>query len=183
MERKSSNMSKRVGYIDTIKFFVMFLVICGHLIQNGSIHANLEDWREDKMFLFIYSFHMPLFTLLSGIFFENSLKLTVKDFFSKKLRQLLVPGWTWGLCITLLVFCVSSLGFNCYVSKVSSLVFPYWFLTQLFFCNVVCYFSLKYLSKNKLLAATLTCLLMAFMPYASIMNFNSLLPYFWGEIV
>lgn len=54
-------MNKRFDFIDGVKFFAMFLCVLGHMIQNGSYHPGTEDWTEDNLFLFVYSFHMPLF--------------------------------------------------------------------------------------------------------------------------
>lgn len=68
--------TKRIGYLDGVKFIAMLLCIQEHLIQNGSYHASAEEWTADPMFLFIYSFHMQLFLFISGMFFGNNAKLT-----------------------------------------------------------------------------------------------------------
>lgn len=56
---------KRVLYLDITKGLAIFLVVWGHII--GS--------REDSSFSLmsyniIYSFHMPIFAIISGLFFN-----------------------------------------------------------------------------------------------------------------
>lgn len=48
--------------IDTLKGFLIILVILGHLI------GSLNVYGGDKIWNFIYTFHMPLFVLISGYF-------------------------------------------------------------------------------------------------------------------
>lgn len=65
-------MTERIKYIDAAKGFAILLMIFGHM----KIH-NL-NW-------IIYSFHMPLFFILSGFFF-NPIKSV-----SKRAKSLLIP--------------------------------------------------------------------------------------------
>lgn len=65
-------MTERIKYIDAVKGFAVLLMIFGHM----KIH-NL-NW-------IIYSFHMPLFFILSGFFF-NPIKSV-----SKRAKSLLIP--------------------------------------------------------------------------------------------
>ncbi len=52
-------MKQRLEYIDILRGFAIFLVVLGHVLE----HAGLKD---DFLFYFIYSFHMPLFICISG---------------------------------------------------------------------------------------------------------------------
>ena len=62
--------NKRDNFIDFLKGVGIFLVILGH-------HQNsINGW--------IYSFHMPLFFLLAGVFHKNEEKYF--DFFKKKIK-------------------------------------------------------------------------------------------------
>lgn len=49
----------RVEYIDTLKGLLIILVIFGHT----GINSNIQKW--------IYSFHMPLFLIISGFFYKE----------------------------------------------------------------------------------------------------------------
>lgn len=49
-------------WLDNTKFFLMFLVVLGHvalLVNNNVSHS---------IYLFIYAFHMPLFFMIAGLF-------------------------------------------------------------------------------------------------------------------
>lgn len=64
MESNVGLINRRNTFADSIKFFLMFLVVYGHLMQEhiegNSVNATI--------YCFIYTFHMPLFLLLSGYF-------------------------------------------------------------------------------------------------------------------
>jgi fucose 4-O-acetylase-like acetyltransferase len=79
-------MSKtRIEYFDAIKAFAIFLVVYGHTLQ------YLDKLQTGKcLHDFIYSFHMPLFMVVSG-YFASSLQNNIYPFITKKLRQLILP--------------------------------------------------------------------------------------------
>ena len=52
------NMQKRIEYIDTAKAIGILLVILGHC----------KFLYRPELGIFIYSFHMPLFFVISGMF-------------------------------------------------------------------------------------------------------------------
>ena len=63
-------MTERITAIDSLKFFLIFLVLIGHCLDIG-----LDQHLNNSIFRLIYSFHMPVFVLLSGMMFkEKSLK-------------------------------------------------------------------------------------------------------------
>lgn len=68
--------TKRIKYIDTIKGFAILLVVMGHAIAWQfdnflSLLGNANDYRIYFWWLFIYSFHMPLFMFVSGYLFHR----------------------------------------------------------------------------------------------------------------
>lgn len=75
----------RITYIDLIKGFAIFLVVWGHIDTIQPIKSV------------IYSFHMPLFFILSGFFmnFQKGARVNVK----KLLRNLIIPYFATGLFI------------------------------------------------------------------------------------
>ena len=74
----------RLTYIDIAKGFAMLCIITGHF---GIVTANR----------FVYTFHVPLFFLISGYFLST--RLDLKAFVKKKVRQLIVPYYVTGLTI------------------------------------------------------------------------------------
>lgn len=60
-------MKKRYEYLDFARGISVLLVIIGHMV---SLSHGLGQW--------IYSFHIPIFFIISGIliFFKNEIKLS-----------------------------------------------------------------------------------------------------------
>ena len=81
MDKKSENNSSvkpRVAAWDNIKLFLIFCVIIGHFV---GVLGNVT--RPMQMtYLFIYSFHMPLFLFIAGYFhsYKDTKKKVVYNF-------------------------------------------------------------------------------------------------------
>ena len=77
-------------YINAAKGIAIFLMLWGHCIQYCCV--NSFDYFEDPVFKAIYSFHMPLFMLLSGYVFSFSLaKRDFKTLVVRRTQSLLQP--------------------------------------------------------------------------------------------
>ena len=71
-----SNIKERVYKFDNIKFLTIMLVVVGHIIES---FINDSDMFK-SLFIFIYTFHMPLFIFISGLFqkrFSDTNKLQI----------------------------------------------------------------------------------------------------------
>lgn len=73
---------KRITWVDTAKGIGVFLVVLGHLWYR-SPHEIINQM--------IYSFHMPMFFVLSGFLFDINNK-TKSEFIKRKAFNLLVPA-------------------------------------------------------------------------------------------
>ena len=69
---------ERVVWIDLLKAFGILLVMLGHIYQ-----------KNDMLYHWIYSFHVPLFFFLSGIFFVKADNFRV--FIIKRWNTLILP--------------------------------------------------------------------------------------------
>ncbi len=71
LESMGSALSNRVWYFDNVKALLIFLVVLGHVVE-----AGLKTGRPGAMvtYLFIYTFHMPLFIFLAGYFSKRALR-------------------------------------------------------------------------------------------------------------
>ena len=67
----------RIEWIDAVKAFAILLMIFGHTLDT-----------ESKIFAYIYSFHMPLFIIVSGFFYKDVKFCTL---LSKNIKGLLFP--------------------------------------------------------------------------------------------
>lgn len=92
-------MRQRIIWIDELKAFAIILVVMGHVLISRFL-PQFTVWHD-----VIYSFHMPLFMFLSGLFaykateaVERGMK---KKYIGNKFRQLLLPVIFGGgiLCI------------------------------------------------------------------------------------
>lgn len=98
-------MEERNTQIDSLKFFLIFLVLVGHCLDIG-----LSSYLNNSLFRFIYSFHMPVFVLLSGMMFKEKgfRALMGGYFFNSHILSIPSSVWRknislhWGLCYRLL---------------------------------------------------------------------------------
>ncbi|MBO5857459.1 MAG: acyltransferase family protein, partial [Clostridia bacterium] len=63
------NKDEERRFINVLKGLLAFLVLYGHVIQVFYTDSKGEFWL-DPVFECIYSFHMPLFMLISGYLFS-----------------------------------------------------------------------------------------------------------------
>ena len=91
----------RISYFDNVKFVLIVSVVVGHLLKfGGTLH---HDYAK-AVFVLIYSFHMPLFVFVSGLFLNRG-KMTwgktwrrAGEFFLLGvLAKLLRAVWPWLL--------------------------------------------------------------------------------------
>lgn len=81
----------RNNFIDIIKGVAIFLMLWGHCIQYCLAGSEI-DFFENTVFKIIYSFHMPLFMLVSGyLFFYSFSKRDLKALLIHKTQSLLQP--------------------------------------------------------------------------------------------
>ncbi len=57
-------MGNRIQKWDLLKLFLMFCVVLGHF---ADVHAKENEFTQ-SLYLLIYTFHMPLFIFISGLF-------------------------------------------------------------------------------------------------------------------
>lgn len=88
-------MKKRIAGYENFKFFLMILVVLGHIIEN---EYSLERQTVQASFMAIYFFHMPAFIFLSGLMNRVDGKIKWKKVFSY-----VVLGYAYKLVNTLLV--------------------------------------------------------------------------------
>lgn len=93
---------KRLIWIDSLKGWLMILVVLGHAIQSSLGDACFQN----HLWNLIYSFHMPAFMAISGWFaFSNTSKnINVGSLCKRRFNQLMVPYLSWSL-LRLCHFC------------------------------------------------------------------------------
>ena len=92
-------MARRADWVDYAKGIGIFLVVYAHLLSSG-YHAHLDI--DEYFFYFsdslVYSFHMPLFFFLAGLFVGQSyLKRGIKSYLTQKIQALAYPCLIWSV--------------------------------------------------------------------------------------
>lgn len=145
---------KRNKLIDLLKGVAIFLVVMGHATQWLSNYDT-----SNRLFIIIYSFHMPLFMFLSGFVSFNS-RREVK--LGRRFLTLVIPFFAW--------FLVRELTYK-YPYRLSSFIDDFqlllfdpttgrWFLWILFFLCLLLFIALKINKKNEelILLIMISCL-------------------------
>lgn len=157
--------NKRLLRFDLLKIYACYLVIWGHAIM----HLYVSDYIANSIYRFVYSFHMSLFMMISGLFASSSMKLDVKPFIVKKAKQLLYPCIIWGLIV--LLFADGSRALEIGLSHITLFGImsdfywysDFWFLKSCFICYCLAYFGAKTKLKTWLWV-TITLLLSQLIP-------------------
>lgn len=126
-------MQIRYSWLDSLRGLAIFLVVIGHVIQFLYCHDN-DGYRKCIDWNIIYSFHMPLFFMISGYSYD-----ICKDRFTirKRAKQLLVPFAIWAL--------INAIYNNSlYIWRLEYFIISpsnggLWFLYALFFISVIYY--------------------------------------------
>lgn len=138
--------------IDILKGIAIILVIVGHIIQYTAFDSY--DFFENKIFIFIYSFHMPLFMIISGYLFYNTVvNKDVLTIIKSRLKSLLYPL----IIFTIIGYYVNELlnliinhnFYGFYYSNWLGQLGGYWFIWSIIASISVILIS-NTLSKNKL---------------------------------
>jgi acyltransferase len=153
--------ASRVLFVDIARIYGVALVFYGHIIESymkaGSPVAAMH-------YKFVYSFHMPLFFILSGYIAKEQLANTEFSLYLKrKVASRLVPYLFLSLLLIIPTFWTTdfTVGLELptvdgYVKGVAATVlagFPYfniptWFLICLFVVEMMHYFTSRFLTSN-----------------------------------
>lgn len=137
-------MKNRDSYFDNAKFFLILLVVFGHIIRS---------FIDDSPFLmnvykFVYTFHMPAFILISGYFAKSFRK---KGYVKKIAKKLILPYLIFQGIYSVYYYFIENKG-----EMVLDPLDPHWslwFLVSLFFWNILLFAVTKFDTKWALLLA------------------------------
>jgi len=88
-------MGTREEWVDNLKGIAIYLVVLGHCIQYMWYHN--VNFDGNFLFQFIYSFHMALFSMVSGyLFYYFAGRYSLVDGLRRKVRAILIPCLAWG---------------------------------------------------------------------------------------
>lgn len=163
-------VASRDNRLDSIKGFLIILVVLGHLI--GECGTGVIS---GKVWTFIYTFHMPLFVLVSG--YLTKIK-DDKNSFWKGIKKIAIP---------FAFFQVISL-FLCVVNNkqigLTTFIIPYWtlwYLVSLMLWRITLQFSPKFLLDSPVVylsIAVVISILCGLIPHGRIMSIQRTLNFY-----
>lgn len=166
-------MKVRDERIDSIKYWLIVLVIAGHLLMRKEFATSTAC---SVLWNWIYIFHMPLFVFISGQF---SQKKTRND--SGKA--------IWKLFEPLIIFHVVGLLFYVDSLSIRNILTPWyvlWYLLSLIYWRLMLQIipdKILRHTKLVLISAFLISILAGFLPFNRVLSIQrtlSLMPFFWG---
>ena len=133
MGRKRGQRLNRLDYLDFTKGFAMIFVVFGHALAIESTNY-IMNWA--------YSFHMPIFFIISGCLLKykenNGKRYTIKT----KCYSLLIPYLYFCIANIIIEFILSKFNINIFIYGIERTVTFYgisslWFVSALFMGEIV----------------------------------------------
>lgn len=140
--------SRRVDWVDRARGVGIILVILGHACGGiiDSPDGSQAPWLHFT-YLTIYSFHMPLFFVLSGLFVASRVAANPKGFITSTGTRVVRPYFTWSAIQFTVIYLMSGLvnhpANGAYLPQLISLIWrpisQFWFLYALAFMQLVAF--------------------------------------------
>lgn len=159
---------KRNEQIDFLKAVAIVLVVFGHSIQcgSGAVYEQQQVFFGNIFYKFIYSFHMPLFMLISGFLFYFSIRNHVwTENLKSRITTLLIPIIVWSIVpfLTEAFESDSMTGIQLLNFFVFKAIHNLWFLWAIFYCSLVV-IAVNKLFKDSILVYLLLFVFILIMP-------------------
>jgi fucose 4-O-acetylase-like acetyltransferase len=175
---------------DILRGFAIILVVFAHCIQEGSgiDFSSNALYFDDKLYQFIYSFHMPLFMMISGYLAWGSVnkaqdKVSRRALLKRRAGALLLPVFLWTGVDYIRILVTN------YISgspQPQALIFVYfyntlnnlWFLWAVWWCFIIIYI-VHYFMKDSLAVLLIGFLALFFIPDGlNLGAYKYMMPYF-----
>lgn len=147
-------MKTRLNYIDSSRGIAIILVVIGHIIP---MDVSLNKY--------IYSFHMPIFFILSGILLYNSKTLNEMEYrkiIYKKVKTLMYPYFTFSFLSILCIISTEGL-IKTKEAIISTFIFDgietLWFLPALFMAEIASIFIFRSFKRKSVIVVFLLMLI------------------------
>ena len=141
------NKKERLTYLDVAKGIGILLVVIGH------VYAFNRQIVDRFFVIWLYSFHMPLFFIISGMLIAYKDEKDIWKFVKKRIKGILIPYVFFSIFSIIVFAIVNDFNREVFVQNVKATICgvgidTLWFLPALFFGEVI-FFVLRNLLKNK----------------------------------
>ena len=141
------NKKERLTYLDVAKGIGILLVVIGH------VYAFNRQIVDRFFVIWLYSFHMPLFFIISGMLIAYKDEKDIWKFVKKRIMGILIPYVFFSIFSIIVFAIVNDFSREVFVQNVKATICgvgidTLWFLPALFFGEVI-FFVLRNLLKNK----------------------------------
>jgi fucose 4-O-acetylase-like acetyltransferase len=165
---------ERIHTIDALKGLAILLVVFGHSFQ-----GNINNFDDNVVFNFIYSFHMPFFMFLAGLVAVYPVENPIIPYLEKKFLALVVPFISWYALDYFVTGVYHSIAVRPYFARViASPDWGLWFLWILFLNYCLFVLSVKMERRLGIYAFLITFLLVLWCP-AGILGIGALKKFFF----
>ena len=136
-------MKTKINYIDYSKGIAILFVIFGHVYSGNNIATT---W--------IYSFHMPLFFIISGFLLKLNKNKDTKSMILKKFKSLMVPYILFSIISILGYYLINDLSHMVLKKSIFNTITLFgvealWFLPTLFISESIFLYEKNNIDKNK----------------------------------
>lgn len=160
---------QRDAWVDHAKGIGIILVVYGHVLA-GLLKTDIfaQPAFHQLCFSIIYTFHMPLFFFLAGIYFENSFKKRgASILIANKVDTVIYPYLVWSVIqYSIQIFLSDHTNSKISYDRIPQLILmsgaQFWFLYTLFFVFVVCSVIRRFFPVRSLMAV-LTIFLLVYL--------------------
>lgn len=149
---------------DVLKGIAIISVVIGHCQLYLPPPISI-DGRDDLIYSFIYSYHMPLFMIISGYFSLSIFEKRIKEVVIDKFVRLGIPIISWSIIHLI------------YTKDITSLKSCLWFLK----CLLCCYYLSRISTFNRLnkyIGMSGVVILLIILPHSNLWNLLYMYPFF-----
>ena len=174
--------SNRSLYLDIVKGFAIILVVYGHCIQwHSDEYVSRSLFYSDELYRIIYSFHMPLFMLVSGyLFYGSVVRHSWRHNLKTRFSKLLLPVVLWNTLYLAILNTVNLLNGKPvpWGGELLSYTSALWFLWAVFWCSLIVMTVSRWFHDNIAVYVALLCVMLFIPSLYGINLYVYMYPYF-----
>lgn len=162
-------VKKRIPELDILRGFGIYLSVLGHCITygNGTEYKASLAWQSSFVYRLIYSFHMPLLTIVSALALYCSIQGNDQKPYEtiyRKTIRLIVPIFSWGVFSSVFYYVFAPDRFpRSFIQFFWTCADAYWYLTAILICTTLT-LILHYCFHDSIFAFAVTVILLFILP-------------------